>query len=927
MLVSTDVAYFSQYNDNYPQTKLDPSKEILIEARFADKASASIVDDGGADGSGFTVIQIVDPTPEVLGQTFEDADTMAKTLLTQFGQYQSEISATFNGKKITTPSGFFNLVDLAGTTAKLYATSTGELKATAIYAYDDEANTLSSTLVGAMRREGTSRYVDIEFANFAGETVVIVYESVDTSDIGLNFTFMQTANGKIQNTTSTGTIKAKTTLTPVNGKLNVSTQYADNFDGNTYELLKSSAEISSSTSTVEFKLTGTTENFVGWYLNGKFVSSNTTCKIDKIINGSIVEARYYSSARKFNFESLIDSGSTSAHQNTNLVALTANAYNQGKVPTNSNSGTGVATTPYYIYSSTTGYIQNIESYGENTIRLYAPSTLYDGTYLLKGFFYTTKGSSILTPLEDKRLETGSSKTGELLIPSNALPETVENVYAIYGKASSLTVMVNTDGSLGVLPEGIMGVSHGLNITTEAVQKTYTFSMTVKQTFGYSITEIGYSADGADEIKYPVKTFSNSGSITYSANIALTGDTNVVTFYAKNSKTREVSIYTSHFDTVITTPYKTQISGSTTLNAEPTSIYNYEIDGASYQQTLKFVGWYLLDLSTGKTTLACYDKTLSLNALDDQLDRYALVKKYDGTGNNNLVPTQNVLSLSIDGTKFTAEDISGNAEDTYETLGITLQTEDTTCIVSADTFLNSEIGANYSFVGWYRNGLLLGKNASLAYDITKGTAQNVEARFTSNIIDLSISVYSYNADSDDYEQIPDDEFVSSILTTTNICNNGKVDPTKDALLSISLPIGQIIDISKTREANIYIDLLVSGNNIDARSASLIIPKLSIDGLIQTIKQAQADGADESTIKDLKNVKIYLSESLYDGHETLEQVFGEDLGAGSVEVERTFSIDEENDLTIKIKSYLVKVQVNNSPDPVERADGYTINTHYF
>ena len=916
-LVSTDVTYFAHYSNVenvYPQTKVDASKDILIEARFSDRASASLVEDAVDETAGFTVIQIIDPTTEDIYATYSDAKSMREILLAKYGRYQAEIYTTFNGEHITTPSGFYNLIDLAGTTAKLYASSDGELRPDKFYVYDDEKQELSR--ITPAKRDNTRKYVEIEYANFAGKTVVVTYSMADTSDAGTNFTIMQTSNGKITSTSANGAIRATISVTERSGlNLNVSTEYAYLTDDGRYELLQGVAEFSTSTGNMVFTLSSVPNNFVGWYVNGEFASTDKEFNT-YVADGDIIEARYYSDIRIFDIEAV--KGNT--RESVNLVALVENGYTNDKVLDNATvSGTGVTKNPYYIYSSSNGYINRVESYGGKNIRLYAPEELDGGDYLLQGFFYETEAGALV---EIQSLETGSSSTGEILFNSSTLPSKVEHIYAVYGLATGLIVNVNTNGVNGILPNGIQGISHGIGITTDAIQKTYDFVMKLDDAFGYEVTGIGYVADGVDKGITPVKKTTSNGISTYSAKITLTGETNSVTFYAKNSLTKTISVYVSHYDTVQQVTAETfNLVGMTTLpEASPTSIYEYTIDQQSYTKVLKFVGWYLLDPNTGKTTLLAYDRLLTLNAEDENLDKYVLVKKYDGTGNNNLIPTMNVLSVSVDDKKATPQDIldiqlpgSGSAypNATYEELGITLKTEGDLAILSS-TVQESELGEKLSFIGWYKNGALLGTSQSLSYNITKGVPQSVEARFTTKTTTLFATVYSKDLDTGEYLEVT--STVQSLLATSSLIKNGRVNITQDALVSISLPKGQKIDVKKTKEENPNLDILVSGNDPDAKSASILISKLGIASLID----AEIDSYE---------IKVYLEDKLPEGHDTIIQEFGTNQGLGGVSITKKFTIDKTDDLSIQISTYNYKLETLIDPEAYTENYGYTINTYYF
>ena len=97
----------------------------------------------------------------------------------------------------------------------------------------------------------------------------------------------------------------------------------------------------------------------------------------------------------------------------------------------------------------------------------------------------------------------------------------------------------------------------------------------------------------------------------------------------------------------------------------------------------------------------------------------------------------------------------------------------------------------------------------------------------------------------------------------------------------------------------IDFLVCGNDPEAGSAAVLVPRLAIEALI-------IEEIDEYIFP------IYLSEKLPDAHEEIIQVFGNPLNELAHEIEVSFDIDKVEDLKIKIQSYYTEISVFNDPN---------------
>ena len=148
------------------------------------------------------------------------------------------------------------------------------------------------------------------------------------------------------------------------------------------------------------------------------------------------------------------------------------------------------------------------------------------------------------------------------------------------------------------------------------------------------------------------TIGSSGtSYVYGTNVTIYEGDNTVKFILTNNNSAKVNLYTSVYDTIISEATLTPIIGITELYATPT--ITYIPNGVQSATTLKFVGWYMVDKTTGETSLLAYDNTLTISAVNEDLDKYNIVKKYDNVGNNNLVPSESSIYANItDGTNST-----------------------------------------------------------------------------------------------------------------------------------------------------------------------------------------------------------------------------------------------------------------------------------
>ena len=567
--------------------------------------------------------------------------------------------------------------------------------------------------------------------------------------------------------------------------------------------------------------------FLGWFINGKYVSSSTTLTpastTDYFItqDGMVVEAKFIPQPAQ-NTSSILN-GKIIAYDDTNGKFINPQLYVLTKQfgAYQLESGTGEVIFNAYATNNT------------NTLLLIAGA---QENYMFKGFYYNN-GTDLVKLETTASAPSGSNlMENEQLITIKELEVAMEThrlieggdipfIYALYGEEATVEVNLITNGVKGQFPMGF--VSSSLYGKTSTTSGRNTINLNVGSE-NYT-TRIECLHDGLKA--QPDAIYNGTKNISYNFT-ATTDDKTVINIYFTEKEEKEIFIGKMIYsnlalseDLTYFTPLN--VTGLVEITAEATTT-------APDGETLEFIGWKEYTKQGLQDKFISYDRTLTFTTTNDFKDKY-FVKVYDEKGNNNITHNgEHYVFYTLNGLNATPT--------TQAKIEVVKQENQYLAKLSLDN-LNV---AGWGFKGWYKNGILLSTDANFTYKIDGTNRQEIEARLTNAIkatitekdgngkvelISDQAKVYNGNVplDGNLYLSViaPEGKKIKSIKITDN---NGKVtEPTITASPSYFTKIASSV-LSTITSLNIEITYVTVLNTeaeqriINVTNGSLFTSKL-------------------------------------------------------------------------------------------------------